>query len=1137
MRKTPQYLKMDKGKLNEIFNDATEAVVIFDQQGSVIFLNSAAANLFQYSSADAEGKSIFDLIEQDVHYEIRSYLHQRPTQPEQSFFEQKAFIIRQDEQILPVSFQLSTITHEKSNIYMMVIEALAAGEDALSLNYKLLADNIPDIVSLYNAQHQCLYVNLAVRQIYGYRQAEYIGIGGFFELIVDEDKARLQQEIAEDTRNRVALKTYTYRAYQSNGDLIQVQNVVKRTYDTQGELSRLIAYEKKLAQDRESVPPPAPETALFLLDAQWKVNYISSSAHKLLDTQGLEQQAFTDLLHPEDQPKILKAKEEAVLNGISSTQNLIRIKQGDTYLRVRAMLDRFYNDKGEQTHATVRLYPIQEFDIAPELPTPHYLHLIAKHVEEVVCFFQQDYTIKYISPSVFQLLGYSSQELEGKQLIDFVHTDDKLKAQIYFQNASKLKAETLRCSFVCKDGATIKLELDFRIIEEPIQSRDTLPLLLILKQPIHTSNNTEPSALFEEVFHYLADGIALIELPSQKLTKVNPKFLEVFQADTEDAISTDLSQLFDQCIDISPLVKALQDKKALQQNFKCVNLKKQSFWANVALSFFQAGGQTYALLRISDISDFKQNEEKLQEAWAEAEQTLKTREEFLSTMSHEIRTPLNAVLGMTHLMLQGTPREDQIKLLQTLKFSGDSLTALINDVLDYSKIEAGKLEFAKDDFNLREFLQGIKMTYKSLAQEKGLLFRTLVEDELPEVLNGDVNRLGQILNNLLSNAIKFTEDGQITLSICVDKETEEKIILLFEVVDTGIGIPDNKQAVIFDPYKQASERTSQYFGGTGLGLSIVKKLVDMFDGEIELLSEENKGSTFKVKIPFNKSELAISHPSQSDQSFIHKFQPLDGLKVLYVEDVIPNQFLMEGLCDTWHIQLDTALNGLEALDKVKQNHYDLILMDIQMPEMDGFEAAQEIRKLEDPHYSNIPILALSASVSDRTRLRIKENGMNDYIAKPIDPKDLHHKLSFFSSIKANSLVAPAAEMGEGENDVLTENILLDNPDFSQLKALYINDIPDYVKILEQILKLTESSNVSILNALKISNVEMFRVNNHKLMSYVRLMRLEHLEEVIDEIKAQFDSQNPSFDDLAPVIKLHLNNFIHNLKREIEDHKL
>ncbi len=227
-----------------------------------------------------------------------------------------------------------------------------------------------------------------------------------------------------------------------------------------------------------------------------------------------------------------------------------------------------------------------------------------------------------------------------------------------------------------------------------------------------------------------------------------------------------------------------------------------------------------------------------------------------------------------------------------------------------------------------------------------------------------------------------------------------------------------------------------------------------------------------------------------------EFQSLEGLKVLYVEDVIPNQLLMEGLSDKWDVQLDTALNGLEALQKVKNNQYDLILMDIQMPEMDGYEATREIRNLQDSHYENIPIIALTASVSDNTRERIQEMGMNDYISKPINPKSLHQKLAELAKNRPTDLVTVTPV-----RDVTIPGL---NPDFSQLRELYLDDPKGYVEILEQIQRLTLESFPVIINAIKRRDNEALRFNCHKIMSYIRLLHLNPLERLLNQAKEYVD---------------------------------
>jgi PAS domain S-box-containing protein len=1118
---------MDRGRLNEIFNDASEAVVVSDSQGVLLYFNNAAQALFQYSTSEFEGYNLLNLLSNDSHEEILSFLNKNPD-GQKYVLEQEALIIPKNGTPLRANVLLSTITHEKGNIHMMVAEPLAAQESLPLPDYQLLAESLAEVVSFYDDQHRCLYVNPAVRDFYGYQPADYQTKGGLLGRVTQQDKDLLTRQFEEDTQQQVYNKTYHYQAYHRDGTTIQVEATIRRFYDVGGKLYRLIAFEKS-AEAQSASKRNAHQVPMLLLNGDWKLTYMNQEASEVLDTSAT-QDSFSKLIHPDDIPKLEEEQEGTIYNGIVRTQRQLKLQGNNGYQAFRIIFDKFFDESGLLTYTTLRLYPADPQDKSPQADRSQFLKLLAEHVDEVVCFFQQDFSFRYVSPSVTQALGYTPEELEGKNIFELIHPEERTSVEEVFRQTMTAPPNNLNCRFKTKNGNYLPLQLDFRMLESQPESPKLLPFLALLRHVPHLQDMTNPATIFTEVSDHLTDALAMVALPSLTISRVNQPCLRLFQTERTILEGKSFLSLFEESEALHQLEEALRRAEdSFQEDLRCLDQEQKPFWANIAVSFFLSGEQKHALMRITDISERKAREEQLRQAHQEAENILKSREEFLSTMSHEIRTPLNAILGMTHLMLQGQPREDQVKLLQTLKFSGDSLTALINDILDFSKIEAGKLEFAQDDFNLREFLHSIKLTYKNLAQDKGLIFRTLLEEELPDVVNGDVHRLGQILNNLLNNAIKFTEDGYIILSVYVESEEEDHYLLLFEVADTGIGIPEEKQAVIFDPYQQASQRTSRYFGGTGLGLSIVKKLVEQVNGEIHLESEEGRGTTFKIKLRFARSENKNAVESDSDRSFIHEFQPLDGLKVLYVEDVIPNQFLMEGLCDTWHIQLDTALDGLEALEKVKNNHYDLILMDIHMPGMDGFEAAQEIRNLRDPHYSNVPILALSASVSDKTRKRILEQGMDDYIAKPINPRALHQKLHQYAK-------SASTTMAEGDTSWETqtepENIP-DTPDFSQLQELYMSDREGYVTIIRQVLKLSEESASTIREALRLGNKEQFRSSGHKIMSYVRLLNLERLLELMEEIKLNFEKYSRSPQDTIQRLNAHFNRLVEALQEEIQ----
>ena len=508
-----------------------------------------------------------------------------------------------------------------------------------------------------------------------------------------------------------------------------------------------------------------------------------------------------------------------------------------------------------------------------------------------------------------------------------------------------------------------------------------------------------------------------------------------------------------------------------------------------------------------------------------AEQAMKSREEFISTMSHEIRTPLNAIVGIADLLLASAPPADQRKLLETLKFSSDNLSALVNDILSYSKLESGTISFDAKPFNLTSFVQGIKLTYQNLANSKGVRFRLLLEDNFPETVVGDSNRLGQILNNLLNNALKFTSEGQIVLGGYVEDLSEDQCTLLFEVADSGVGIAADQLSRVFEPYQQASVDTARRYGGTGLGLSIVKTLVERQQGRVTVDSQEGTGTTFRIWLPF---KLPASREPDAPAS-LSDYASLGGLRVLYVEDTIPNQLLMEGFANRWDISLDTALDGLIALEKIKQQHYDVILMDIQMPHMDGFEATQQIRDLSDPHYRDIPIIALSASVSEETKHRIRQVGMDDYLPKPLDPQQLHTKLQALLPTLPTTAESIATGGWGGRSGTA------DTPDFSELHELYSDDEEGYRLILEQIKLLSDESKPIILEAIRHQNLEPFRFARHKIMSYVRMLKLHEFEKLLDDAKQylQETTAHNAREELIERIRFHFDNIIASITREIQ----
>jgi PAS domain S-box-containing protein len=377
--------------------------------------------------------------------------------------------------------------------------------------------------------------------------------------------------------------------------------------------------------------------------------------------------------------------------------------------------------------------------------------------------------------------------------------------------------------------------------------------------------------------------------------------------------------------------------------------------------------------------------QKAEKATKIAENAVISKQQFLSNMSHEIRTPMNSIIGFTKVMLKTPLTAKQREYLTAIKMSGDVLTVLVNDILDLAKVDAGKMVYEKKPFNLATSINAMIHLFEPKIQEKNLKLIKKYDIKIPRVLVGDPVRLHQILINLVSNAVKFTIKGKIVVEVRLLKEDESSVSVEFTVTDTGIGIAEDKIENIFENFQQATSNTSRLYGGTGLGLAIAKQLVKQQGGTITVKSTMDKGTAFHVVLPFIKTNASVESGTSAKKL---KVKP-KNLKVLVVEDIALNQLLMKTLMDDFGFIYDFAANGKIAIEKLKDIYYDIILMDLQMPEMNGFEATKYIREIM---HSQIPIIALTADVTTTDLKKCKSVGMNDYISKPVDEKLLYDKI-------------------------------------------------------------------------------------------------------------------------------------------------
>lgn len=545
----------------------------------------------------------------------------------------------------------------------------------------------------------------------------------------------------------------------------------------------------------------------------------------------------------------------------------------------------------------------------------------------------------------------------------------------------------------------------------------------------------------------------------------------------------------------------------------------------VKFPLFDKNNTIYGISGIaSDITERYLYGLHLIEARQKAEMAEQLQEQFLANMSHEIRTPMNGIIGMTNILLNTPMSNEQKDFVNIIKKSSDSLMVLINDILDLSKIKAGKLRIENIDFRLRETVEQTISTFRVLINDKGLKLRTSVDLSIPDSLTGDPHRLNQILNNLISNAIKFTAAGEISFEIKPINQSKNEIELLFSISDTGIGIPQEKLESIFESFSQAESGTSRKFGGSGLGLSITKKLIEMQNGSIEVKSIPEKGTEFNFTIKYAIPAHTVAKQYDNVKQETLNEGGLAGKRVLVVEDNEANQKVIYHMLDKIGIDVDLADNGKVAIKLLEDGfQYDLVIMDLQMPEMDGFETTQYIRqnlKL------TIPIIAMTASALRNEKIRCMELGMNEYLNKPFVPADLFRELRRFLLKKEEVITA------NNHPEVYTESKKL----YSLNHLIELDDLDCLCEVLHIFLESTPVLMNEINEAIGLKNWEEVYKKAHKLKSSIGVLQMGKLMSMVskiesdakekknlEEIPVYFEKAQEFLSQVTPMIKDELEN--------------
>ncbi len=643
--------------------------------------------------------------------------------------------------------------------------------------------------------------------------------------------------------------------------------------------------------------------------------------------------------------------------------------------------------------------------------------------------------------------------------------------------------------------------------------------------------------LFQTVIEAVADGIILVD-SHNRIMIINEEVRKLWGYSKDALIREDFQVLFKERMFDPALWN--DDVDAMYSEFTGQSLEQTGikvdgtpFPVELNISKMEFNSEVYYTVALRDITERAKRLQELEKARSTAEDSTKAKEQFLAHISHEIRTPMNAVLGFTHLLLELNPTEEQVKFLNAIRYSTDNLLVIINDILDFSKIEADKLEFIIDDFSVLESVNHVIESVKYSAQEKGIKIKTEFAENVPFWVRGDQVRFGQILLNLVSNAVKFTDEGEVSVDVFVKSDDGERIRMVIEVSDTGIGIPPEHHEKIFASFEQVKSRKARAKKGTGLGLAIVKSLVERQGGIIKLKSAEGKGSVFTVEIPFKHSErddLILGSDIMDEQWGSYK--DLRGLNILIVEDNEMNQLVATNILKLWGCSFKIAGNGRTAVELFEKEDFDLILMDLSMPVMDGYEASLHIRKNFNLPKKSVPILAFTASALFVSRNKVYESGMNDYISKPVKPQELYKKIvNLVGDITSQSGVQGEEETAPGIADAAPAGV------FKYIRLDYLNELTGGdMDIVGEMLKLFLDNTPPILEKLALlygeQNWDEFKKIAHKFKPTLSYVGIKELEGVVPQLEKYALDGDPDgkIPELIETLGFYCNEALDEIRR-------
>ncbi|QEM05894.1 PAS domain-containing protein [Mucilaginibacter rubeus] len=857
-----------------------------------------------------------------------------------------------------------------------------------------LFDSSPDIHCIMDRDFIIEQINRSAKSVLGYSPVEVIGkpIWSFFQ---EEERAKSLSALKKGLGRQQRHFEIEANIITPSGDIKCISWSVTFKSDKWFASGRDISYQKKVANELAllSLVASRVTSGVVISNAADEVIWTNEAFEQITgyNQADVENRRLRDVLKgvPLD-AEAVKRLDEAIRNQVSYEVDLLIDKKGGEPVWI-SVFNSVIRDSAGQTDKFIRVIIdiTQRKKIEQELEI---LSFAARKSPSGILIRSNTGEVIWMNEALENITGYTFDEMRGKMFgTMLVGEDTDLNV---FKAAVKAVEEKRGYEVEIKVYKKDKTPIWIFLSNSPLfnETGSVERQIAVMVDITERKKTEEQVNMLSLVASSTASGV-VINNSDGKVEWVNKAFEQITGYTLLDVKDNHLGDVLKgELTDVSIIQKARElsrNKQSFEVDLLVYRKDRQPLWISVINSvIINSKGEVDKYIEvIIDITAKKKAEIELINAREEAVQLSRAKDMFISVMSHEIRTPLNAVIGMSHLLLEDDPLDGQKENLNILKFSAENLMTLINDVLDFAKIETGNVELEKERVDLTELVQSITSSMQYKAAEKNIYISKSIDEAIPKVILGDRTRLIQILLNLVGNAIKFTEKGGVTIDLKVIQQSEQDVRIRFAVIDTGIGIAANKLGTIFEQFKQAELDTTRKFGGTGLGLAISKRLIELHDSRINVDSVPGQGSTFWFTIGFKKGDYQSNRNSNNVE---------EGLKinVLVVDDNQINRLLINKILKKWGASADFAENGIEAIEKVETNrNYNVVLMDIHMPEMGGLEATGIIRAKTEAYFQQLPIIALTASMLSNQMGEINNAGMNDYILKPFDPRVLYDKLS------------------------------------------------------------------------------------------------------------------------------------------------